>query len=79
MLTLAQDVISNMFSMPIVVFTVGGAVGIIAILAGSITSITVNRARERTKREIAAYVAEGSLDADKAIQMLKAANTKHDG
>ena len=30
------------------------------------------RDRERTKREIAAYVAEGSIDADKAVAMMKA-------
>ena len=28
------------------------------------------RAKETTKRELAAYVAEGSLDADKAVMML---------
>ena len=79
MLLLADDLICTMFSMPVVIFTVGGAVGVIAIVAGSITSITVNRARERTKREIAAYVAEGTLDADKAVEMLKATGAKADG
>jgi hypothetical protein len=78
MLMLADELICTMFSMPIVIFTVGGAVGIVAIVAGSITSITVNRARERTKREIAAYVAEGSLDPDKAVAMLKAGGEKND-
>ena len=29
---------------------------------------------ERTKREIAAYVAEGSIEADKAVAMLRASD-----
>ena len=77
MLTLADDIICTLFSMPVVVFTVGGIVGVVAIVAGSITSITVNRSRERTKREIAAYVAEGSLDPEKAVEMLKAGGAKN--
>jgi len=50
-----------------------GAIAIVAILAGSITSVFKTRARERTKREIAAYVAEGSIDPKDAVKMLKAA------
>lgn len=77
MLTLADDIICTLFSMPVVIFTVGGMVAVVAIVAGSITSVTVNRSRERTKREIAAYVAEGSLDPDKAVEMLKAGGAKN--
>jgi hypothetical protein len=66
------DIFDSMFTMPTVIFTIGGAVGIVGIVFGSVTSIVVNRGRERTKREIAAYVAEGSLDPDKAVAMLKA-------
>ncbi|MHC4100086.1 MAG: hypothetical protein ACYS15_02040 [Planctomycetota bacterium] len=64
--------------MPGIIFTIGGGVGIIGIVAGSVTSIMVNRSREHTKREIAAYVAEGSLDPDKAVEMLKAGAKKDD-
>lgn len=51
---------------------VGGAVAIVAIGASAIKGVLSTRARERTKREIAAYVAEGTIDPDKAIAMLKA-------
>ena len=73
---LLGDFIESMFSMPGIIFTIGGIIAIVAIVSGSVTSITVNRAREKTKREIAAYVAEGSIDPDKAVEMLKATGGK---
>ena len=69
---LLADVMSRIFSMPIGLFVVMGGVAIVAIIFGSITKIVVNRSRERTRREIAAYVAEGTIDPDKAVAMLKA-------
>jgi hypothetical protein len=66
------DFIETIFTVPEVIFTIGGAIAIVAIVAGSVTSITVNRSREKTRREIAAYVAEGTIDPDKAVEMLKA-------
>ncbi len=53
---------------------VGGgiAIAIIAIVFSIIRSIMVTRARERTKREVAAYVAEGSMSADDAAKLIKA-------
>ena len=56
---------------PLPVFAIGGAIAIIAIISSTISKIAVNRSRELTRRELAAYVAEGTLDADKAIEMLK--------
>ena len=70
------DFIDAMFSMPGIIFTIGGSVAIVGIVVGSITSITVNRSREKTKREIAAYVAEGSIEPEKAVEMLKASGDK---
>ena len=72
------DFIDSMFSVPGIIFTIGGAIAIVAIVSGCVTSIVVNRSREHTKREIAAYVAEGSIDPDKAVEMLKADAKKAD-
>ncbi|MHC4416763.1 MAG: hypothetical protein ACYS0G_15950 [Planctomycetota bacterium] len=55
MMMFLGDFIESLFHMPQIIFTIGGAVAIIAILAGSVSSIVVGRAREKTKREIAAY------------------------
>ena len=57
---------------PILAICVGGLIAVVSIIAGAARSIAVGRARENTKRELAAYVAEGSLDPDKAIAMLNA-------
>jgi hypothetical protein len=61
-----------------VAITLGCFVGVVGILGWTITSVVRSRAREQTKREIAAYVAEGSLDPDKAVAMLNAGQTRWD-
>ncbi|HWB19359.1 MAG TPA: hypothetical protein VG711_03595 [Phycisphaerales bacterium] len=68
MLTLASD--AEMF-VPLVT----GLVFITWILAAAVKNILVNRARENTRRDVAAYVAEGTIDADKAIAILNAGAT----
>lgn len=58
------------------VFGIMGGVGIVAILAGTIASVLNTRAKERTKREIAAYVAEGSITPEQGEKMILAAKSK---
>lgn len=41
------------------------------MLISSITKVCTNASRERTKREIAAYVAEGSMTPEHAERILK--------
>lgn len=75
MLILA-DILHDMFTVPSIIFVVGGIIAIVAVIFGTITSawakVSAARAREESRREIAAYVAEGTIDADKAIAMLNA-------
>jgi hypothetical protein len=58
--------------LPAIAIVGGLSVGAIAIVATTIRAMVVSREREQTKRELAAYVAEGSLDPDKAVALLKA-------
>ena len=60
----------------LVAIVMGSIVGSIAIAGGTITSVVKSRARETTKRELAAYVAEGMLDPEQAIRMANAGMTK---
>ncbi len=73
---LIASVWSQMFTVPTVIFIVGGMIAIVGIVFGSVagvmSSVVKSREREQSRRELAAYVAEGTLDADKAIDMLKA-------
>lgn len=58
-------------------FALGGAflVAIFAIVAGTISSIFRSRAREQSRREIAAYIAEGSISPAEGERLMKAGNS----
>lgn len=51
-------------------FIVGG--GIIWVVAASIVEVFKSIGRERTRREIAAYIAEGSMTPDQGERLLRA-------
>ena len=57
---------------PIVAIGGGLTIGLIAVVFGAVREMVVSSQREQTRREIAAYVAEGSIDPDRAIAMLEA-------
>ena len=80
MLFLGQDSACSMISegnlIPVIAIGGGLFVGIVGIVFTTIAGIMKTRAREETKREIAAYVAEGTIDPDKAIAMLNAGRSK---
>ncbi len=63
---------------PILAIVIGCGTGVIAIICCSIAGVAKSKAREATKREIAAYVAEGSLDPDKALAILAAGPKSYD-
>ncbi len=71
MLILA-DAMEQFVDSPGPVIALGSIIAVVAIVSGCVTKIVRSQGRERTRREIAAYVAEGTIDADKAVEMLKA-------
>lgn len=54
----------------------GIALGAIAILAGTVRQISTARAKEQTKRELGAYVAEGTMRPEDAERILNADRPK---
>lgn len=56
---------------------IGGGllVGALWIVFATVHAMVVGTAKEKTKRELAAYVAAGTLDADKAVAMINAGKT----
>ena len=56
----------------VVLFGGGFAVAIVAIIAEAIRKTAQTKAREESRREIAAYVAEGSITPDDAAKLLAA-------
>jgi hypothetical protein len=57
-------------------YIVGGAVAIVGIILGTITSMVKSNAREKTRREIAAYIAEGSMTPEQGERLMAAGNPK---
>ena len=56
---------------------VGGGVAFVAIIFGTVKSMVKSSNRERTRREVAAYVAEGSITPEDAERILTAGR-EHD-
>lgn len=69
MLTLANDFKDLI---PLVGIAGGCGIAAIAIISGAVRSVVRSRHREESRREIAAYVAEGSITPDDAERLLKA-------
>lgn len=57
---------------PIMAIAAGTIIAVVAIIFTTVKAMVVTSHREHTKRELAAYVAEGSLDPDKAVAMINA-------
>ena len=69
LLLLAQSDLNNIE--PKVLFIAGGAVVVtVWIIATKLAEVFKTRAQEQTKREIAAYVAEGSMTPDDAARLM---------
>ena len=61
---------------PLVAIVLGCATGTVAIIATAMARTTVSRHREQTRREVAAYVAEGTISPQDAVAMLNAGNMR---
>lgn len=55
----------------VIVFGVMGLVGTVGILFGTLSGVAKTKEREKTKREMAAYVAEGSMTPADAERLLR--------
>jgi len=69
---MSQDIIQQFLDEDVLVFLVGGAIAITAIVMGIIGSTIKAASRERTRREIAAYIAEGSMTPEQGERLMKA-------
>ncbi|MEQ8850707.1 MAG: hypothetical protein RIB32_02880 [Phycisphaerales bacterium] len=55
-----------------ILWVMGGGVAVIAIVGSFIRDIFRIRSVERSRREIAAYIAEGSMSAEQGERLMKA-------
>lgn len=56
----------------------GIVIAVTAIIFVSVRAMVVSRNQEATKREIAAYVADGTMPADQAVRIIEAAPKSDD-
>ena len=68
----------RLISMAVPLGAIGGGllVAIISIITNGISRAVQTRHREESRREIAAYVAEGTMSPDDAFRLLEAGNRK---
>ncbi|MEE9130910.1 MAG: hypothetical protein V3T84_12900 [Phycisphaerales bacterium] len=71
-----HDVISSPFSIPLAAIICGCGVWMVCSISCAVSKVLVARGQERTRRELAAYVAEGTLHPDQAVAMLNAGRSK---
>lgn len=57
---------------PVLAISGGIFIAVISIIFSNIRGMVVSRSAEQTRREIAAYVAEGTITPDEAERLLKA-------
>jgi hypothetical protein len=53
-------------------WTVIGVIIVVSIISSKIASMANARSRERSRREIAAYIAEGSMSAEQGERLMSA-------
>ncbi len=68
----AETILNVIFDNENLIWIVGGFLGFVGIVFGTITGAMKTNARERTRREIAAYIAEGSMTPEQGEKLLKA-------
>lgn len=68
----AEAIAALIFDDDNLIWIVGGILGFVGIVFGTITGAMKTNAREQTRREIAAYIAEGSMTPEQGERLLKA-------
>lgn len=75
--TMLHNITANPDSfMFLMIFGVLGAVAFTLVVMSTISSITSTRERERTRREIAAHIASGSLSPQDGERLLEAGTAR---
>lgn len=69
---MSQELLNRLLSSDTLVLIVGGSIAIVAIIANAIRAVVRSTTQERTRREIAAYIAEGSMTPEQGERLLVA-------
>tara|TARA_E500000318_G_scaffold17776_5_gene18272 strand:- start:23555 stop:23800 length:246 start_codon:yes stop_codon:yes gene_type:complete len=77
-----EDILHNITSdedkfIPLIIFGTGTIIAVIAIVFSSIKRMVVSSNVEKSRREIAAYIAEGSMTPDDGERLLSAGKSQN--
>ena len=64
---------------PVIAISGGLLIALVSIIAGTFRKVMLSRHREDSRREIAAYIAEGSMTPDDGAKLMAAGMDKHKG
>ena len=71
-----EDVLKQLVEGDNLLFVIGGTIAIVAIVFSAIKGIVTSGSRERSRREIAVYIAEGSMTPEQGERLMKAGGDK---
>jgi|JRYH01.1.fsa_nt_gb hypothetical protein len=57
---------------PVIAMAIGGGIAVIAIIFGTVKQMVQTAEREKSRREIAAYIAEGSITPEDGERLMRA-------
>jgi hypothetical protein len=62
---------------PLIIFGAGTIIAVVAIVFNTVKSMVVNSNVEKSRREIAAYIAEGSMSPEDGERLLSAGKNRN--
>ncbi len=74
-----NELVELIFSGDNIIFVTGGTIAIVAILFGAVKSMVITSHREKSRREIAAYIAEGSMTPEQGEKLMNAGASRKCG
>jgi hypothetical protein len=73
---MSSDLLNRLTDSQTLFMLIGGLVAITAILSGCLKSVVASITRERSRREIAAYIAEKSMTPEEGERLMAAGGRK---
>ena len=67
-----MDLLNLLLEKDVLLWVVLGTIAVVWIFSATVTSMVKVLSREKTRREIAAYIAEGSLTPEQGERLMKA-------
>lgn len=71
-----DHIIELVFQGDNIIFVTGGTIAVVAIVFSAVKNMVIASHREQSRREIAAYIAEGSMTPEQGEKLMNAGEPK---